>query len=297
MRFGAWGTGADESSAANPPSDHYPPAMPILAFCLFLLTAFLYSAVGHGGASGYLAAMALMGVEPALMKPVSLSLNVLVSLIATVQFGRAGHFRWRLFWPFAVMSVPAAMVGGAIDLPGWAYRPLIGAVLLFSAWRLLVTASGPTIREPKLGDADQGVDPTPSPTGLTGTDLLPTPPPLPIALAVGLGLGFLAGLSGTGGGIFLSPILLLLGWATPRQTAAVSALFILMNSLAGLGGLLLSGRPIPEEFALWIAPWAGAAVIGGFLGSWLGARRLSVSVLRRVLAAVLIIAGAKLIVS
>lgn len=266
---------------------------------LFLITAFLYSAVGHGGASGYLAAMALMGVEPALMKPVSLTLNVLVSLIATVQFARAGHFRWRLFWPFAVMSVPAAVVGGAIDLPGWAYRPLIGVVLLFSAWRLVATpnprASAPSHTPP------QGFEPAPpAPPRAVAPETIeaePTPPRLAIALAVGLGLGLLAGLSGTGGGIFLSPILLLSGWATPRQTAAVSALFILMNSLAGLGGLLLAGRSIPADFGLWLAPWAAAAVVGGLLGSWLGARRLSVSVLRRLLAAVLVIAGAKLFVS
>ncbi len=246
------------------------PAAIILAL-LILLVAALYSSVGHGGASGYLASMALLGVAPEVMKPASLVLNVLVSSIGSIQFARAGHFGWRLFWPFALASIPMALLGGYIHLPGAYYKPLIGAVLLLSAWRLAA--------RPRSVVA------------------VPRPPAIPVALGVGAAIGLLAGLSGTGGGIFLSPLLLLLGWASVKQTAAVSAVFILVNSLSGLSGLLLSGRPIPDELGTWLGPWALAAVVGGFVGSRLGARRLAPPVLRRLLAAALVVAGAKLILA
>jgi uncharacterized membrane protein YfcA len=210
--------------------------------------------------------MALFSVEPAIMKPTALCLNILVATIATVQFGRAGAFSWQLFWPFALASIPAAYLGGAITLPGEYYRPLVGAVLLFAAVRLLLTR--PT-------QAEQDVK----------------PPPIIVCLITGAGLGLLAGLTGTGGGIFLTPLLLLMGWARPKTASGVSAAFILVNSIAGLMGLLSNWQPLPEAIPLW----AAAAVTGGFIGSYYGSRRLQNITLRRPLGLVLVVAGLKMI--
>lgn len=231
------------------------------------LAALLYSSVGHGGASGYLAVMALLGVAAVAMRPAALVLNIVVATIGTTQFARAGYFRWRLFAPFAVASIPAAYLGGRIVLPGAAYRILVGVVLIVSALRLVVT----------LRAADQ-----------SGKQ-----PPLPVCLVVGALLGFLAGLSGVGGGIFLSPLLLLAGWADLRTTAATSAAFILVNSIAGLVGQWPSLDALPSEI-VW---WAPAVVAGGVIGSRLGSQRLAVPALRVLLAAVLLVAGLKLSVS
>ncbi len=231
------------------------------------LAALLYSSVGHGGASGYLAVMALLGVAAVAMRPAALVLNIVVATIGTTQFARAGYFRWRLFAPFAVASIPAAYLGGRIVLPGAAYRILVGVVLIVSALRLVVT----------LRAADQ-----------SGKQ-----PPLPVCLVVGALLGFLAGLSGVGGGIFLSPLLLLAGWADLRTTAATSAAFILVNSIAGLLGQWPSLDALPSEI-VW---WAPAVVAGGVIGSRLGSQRLAVPALRVLLAAVLLVAGLKLSVS
>src|SRR5436190_997572 len=161
-----------------------------------LVAAFLYASVGHGGASAYIAAMAFAGIAPAEMRPIALQLNVLVSALATYKFYRAGHFRWPLFWPFAVVSIPAAYLGGAISLPGSAYKVLVGVVLLYAAWQLWWSArAGQELRpERRL--------------------------PVPLAMAIGAVLGVLSGLTGVGGGIFLSPILLLFGWAGTKQTSA-----------------------------------------------------------------------------
>src|SRR5204862_1740002 len=160
-----------------------------------LVAAFAYASVGHGGASAYIAAMALAGIAPPAMRPIALVLNILVSAIATYKFWRAGYFRWRLFWPFAAVSIPLAFVGGAITLPGHAYKILVGVVLIYAAWQLWRSARA-------------------------GEELRPLrQPPLPWAMAVGAALGLLAGLTGVGGGIFLSPVLLLLGWAGTKQTS------------------------------------------------------------------------------
>jgi len=237
----------------------------VLALLIFA-AAMLYSSVGHAGASGYLAAMALLSVEPAVMKPTALCLNILVASIATYQFARAGCFSWRLFWPFAVASVPAAYIGGAIVLPGGFYRPLVGALLLLAAVRLLFA-------KPPAADAQI------------------KPPHLVLCLMAGAGIGLLSGLTGTGGGIFLSPLLLLMGWAETKQTSGVSAAFILVNSVAGLAGLLSSWVPLPSAIPLW----AVAAVTGGLVGSHYGSRRLQSVALRRVLALVLVVAGLKLV--
>jgi uncharacterized membrane protein YfcA len=233
-----------------------------------LVAAFGYAAVGHGGASAYLAALALAGIAPAEMRPVALALNVLVSSLATWKFCRAGHFRWRLFWPFAAAAIPLAYVGGAITLPGQAYKVLVGIVLVYAAWQLW--------RSARAGDEMREV----------------REPPLAAAMAIGGAMGLLAGLTGVGGGIFLSPLLLMLGWAGTKQTSAVAAPFILVNSVAGLAALFVTQGPSLPFYVWALAP---AVLIGGWLGAEYGSRRLANPVLRRVLAVVLALAGAKML--
>lgn len=234
---------------------------------LIFLAALLYSSVGHAGASGYLAAMALADVEPSVMKPTALTLNIFVAIIGTIRFARAGCFHWPLFWPFAMTSIPAAFIGGAARLSTPAYRQILGVLLLVAAVNLVIRAA--VVRR-----AQQRV----------------ATPPVWIALIVGAVIGLLAGMTGVGGGIYLSPILLLAGWADPKRTAGVSAAFILVNSAAGLAGHLASLQSLPREMPLWLL----AAVCGGFIGSGLGARRLSNHRLRVILAIVLVVAGLKL---
>ena len=233
-----------------------------------LVAAFGYASVGHGGASAYIAAMALVGIAPAEMRPIALLLNVLVSSLGTWKFHRAGYFRWRLFWPFAVVSIPMAYLGGAIMLPGQAYKVLVGLVLLYAAWQLWRSGkSGEEMREVRE-------------------------PPLGGAMAIGAAMGLLAGLTGVGGGIFLSPLLLMLGWAGTKQTSAVAAPFILVNSIAGLGaGFVAKSAVLPSY--VWIL--AAAVLVGGWLGAEYGSRRFANPVVRRVLAIVLALAGAKMI--
>lgn len=238
----------------------------ILTAVIFLV-AMLYSSVGHGGASGYLAVMGLAGVGAAVMRPAALVLNVLVSGLTAWRFHRAGHFRWATFWPFAAASVPMALLGGYRKLPGDWYQLVLGAVLFYSAVRMIVATS--------VGAAEP-------------TARVPTGP----ALAVGGGIGLLSGLTGVGGGIFLSPLLLFLRWAELRQTAATSAAFILVNSLSGLTGLFLKGS-VHLPAAMW--GWIGAAAIGGIVGSRLGSGRLRTATIKRLLAAVLLMAGAKML--
>jgi len=234
---------------------------------LFFAAAVLYSSVGHAGASAYLAAMALLGVPPAAMKPTALAMNILVASLVTLRFARAGLVEWRALASFAVPSVPLAFVGGAASLPGEVYKPLAGVVLLLAAARLASTARTAAV---------------PSPA---------TPIPALPAAVVGGGIGLLSGLTGTGGGIFLTPILLFAGWAQPRQAAGISAGFILANSVSGLAGNLASVAALPSALPLWMA-----AVVGGaFIGSGLGMRRLGTYGLRLALSAVLLIAGLKLV--
>ncbi len=231
-----------------------------------LVIAFLYSCVGHAGASGYIAVMTLCELAPAEIKPAALVLNILVATIGTLQFWRAGHFSWRLFWPFAAMSAPCAFLGGWLDLPAQAFKILLGLVLLASAARFVWDPS-----ERKN----------------------PAPPRLPAALGSGAALGLLSGLTGTGGGIFLSPLALLMGWGATRTVAAVSVAFILVNSISGLAGLLRSGGGVPA----FVFPLMAAAVLGGTLGSHLGSRKLSPAAIKRALSLVLVIAGLKLILA
>lgn len=244
----------------------------VLTLAALLLAAVLYSSVGHGGASGYLAAMALVGLAPEVMKPTALTLNVLVATIGTISFARAGHFDWRTFWPFAVLSIPAAFVGGLIQLPAHFYRPAVGVLLLVSAAELARSARRAAAAEAAARET-------------RGLPLLP-------AIAIGGAIGLLSGLTGIGGGIFLSPILLFTGWARTLRTSAVAAAFILVNSLAGLAGAAAGLPRLPTGLPVWVV----AVVIGAVIGTQLGSRWLPVSALRYLLAAVLVVAGLNLIV-
>ena len=228
--------------------------------------AFLYSSVGHAGASGYIAVMTLAELEPKVIKPTALTLNILVAAIASWQFARRGHFSWPLFWPFALLAVPMAFVGGYLDIPTAIFKFIVGVVLLISAFRFLTHPSDDTA---------------------TGT------PPLLIAIPVGGGLGLLSGLTGTGGGIFLTPLLLFMHWAKTKQAAGVSSLFILLNSIAGLLGSISSTKSFPA-FAF---PLAVAAVVAGLAGSYYGSQRFPHTTIKRLLAFVLLIAGVKLVMT
>lgn len=242
-----------------------PEQLPFLAVAIVAI-AFLYSSVGHAGASGYIAVMSLFGLAPEVVKPTALALNILVASLASWQFWRAGHFSWSLFWPFAALSIPLAFIGGYVALPTRVFQVLVGAVLLASSARLLMYPPA---------------------------DLETSNPSRVTALSLGGGIGLLSGLTGTGGGIFLTPILLFRRWAGVRTAGAVSALFILVNSTAGLLGNLGATQSFPTPaFALLVA--AGA---GGAAGSYLGSHRFPQTVIKRLLAIVLLIAGGKLILA
>lgn len=237
----------------------------IISGCI-VAVAFLYSSVGHAGASGYIAVLTLFNLAPATIKPTALVLNICVSILAGIQFHRAGHFSWRLFWPFAALSIPMAYVGGYANLPTRVFQVMVGIILLFSAIRFLfpdrIESGG-------------------------------TPPAKGVALPIGAALGLVAGLTGTGGGIFLTPLLLLKRWASTKAAAGVSAVFILANSLSGLLGNLGKTRHLPAPTMAFVA----AAILGGLAGSYLGSRKFDHVTIKRLLAVVLLIAGAKLILS
>jgi uncharacterized protein len=239
-------------------------ALPIF-MALVPVVAFLYASVGHGGASGYLALMALFSMSPSDMKTTSLLLNIFVAGIAFVQYQRGGHFRWRLFLPFAIASVPAAFLGGLMDVDETLYRRVLAVLLLVAVWRIVLWPSGREVAH--------------------------AAPPQWAALLAGAGIGFFSGLIGIGGGILLSPLILLMGWGGLRGTAAVSALFIWMNSLAGMTGNLLSGKSITGD--MW--PLVVLAVGGGLAGAWYGSFRAADRPLTYLLAAVLVVAGGKLL--
>lgn len=232
---------------------------------LVLFAAVLYSSVGHAGASAYLAALSLYGIAPAQSKPIALVLNVLVAAVGTARFAAARLVPWRLLAAFCAGSIPAAFLGGMIELPTRVHRILLGLVLLFAAGRLWWRASRPVE--------------------------LRRPPAAVALIAIGAGLGLLAGLTGVGGGIFLSPLLILLRWQDVRRTAGASVTFILLNSIAGLAGHFVAGRGIPP--GTWLL--APAVLVGGAFGSWLGARRLPPLALRRLLGVVLGVASIKLL--
>lgn len=233
------------------------------------VSAVLYSSVGHGGGSGYLAVMALFSLSAEVMRPTALVLNIAVASIGLVAFYRRGAFSWRVLWPFAVTAVPMAFVGGLLHVPGVVYKPLLGAVLIYSAGYLFW---------PKAEPAD---DP-----GLR--------PPVAPALLIGAFIGLLSGITGIGGGIFLSPLLLFRRWADTRTTAGVSAGFILLNSVSGLAGQLQLLEALPLDA---IAVWVPLAVVGGFLGSRYGSRHLRNRTIQRLLSVVLLVAAAKMLLT
>jgi uncharacterized membrane protein YfcA len=235
---------------------------------LIFAAAVLYSSVGHAGASGYLAVMALLNYAPEEMKPTALVLNVLVATIGTVQFVRAGHFSWKFFWPFALGSAPFAYYGGWLTIEGALYKQIVGVILVLSALRMALARRATAEFEAR-----------------------PVGPP--VRTVCGAAIGFLAGLTGTGGGIFLSPLVLLAKWADVRRTAATSVVFILINSLAGLAGNLQQVGRLPTNIPFLLM----AAGVGGIVGSELGSRRLDTTTIKRVLAVVLVVAGAKLVLT
>jgi uncharacterized membrane protein YfcA len=246
------------------------PTGEFLALCgAILVVAFLYSSVGHAGASGYIAVFTLFGYTPEAIRPIALVLNILVATIGTVQFVRAGHFSWKLFWPFGLPALPLAFLGGYLTLPSKPFKILVGVVLLASAaWFLFKPGPDGEVKEPAK----------------------------PVAMGVGGLLGFLAGLTGTGGGVFLTPALIILKWARTKTAAATSVVFILLNSIAGLAGYATNMKTfllIPAT-AVWFIV---LAIGGGFVGSYLGARRLDVTIVKRLLAVVLVIAGIKLVLT
>lgn len=235
----------------------------------FAIIAVLYSSVGHAGASGYIALMALAGLQPGLVKPVAMLLNCVVASISCWNFLGAGLLPWRSIWPVYLLAVPAAFLGGWLHLPAVWFHRLVGLVLLLSALRLACGAEDPaSLRRPSG----------------------------PLLAITGGGLGLLAGLTGTGGGVFLTPLLLLARWCHTRQAAATSALFILVNSISGLAGLALA-RPAAFSSVL-SAPlpgWIAAVLLGGGLGSRLGSRHWPVAWIRRLLALVLVSAASRLV--
>lgn len=239
----------------------------LLAILIFA-AALLYSSVGHAGASGYLAAMALFGLAPAEMRPAALLLNVIVATIGVVKYYRAGCFSLRLFLLFTSGSVPFSLLGGYLTLPPTIYRPVLGIILILSAARLV-------LQNPNLNPGDK------------------RRAPIGLAIAFGAGIGLISGLTGTGGGIFLSPLLLFTRWAETKETSGVSVAFILANSIAGLIGLLSKEWTLPDGIGVWMA----AVTIGALLGSELGSRRLGNRTLRRLLALVLVIAGLKMLLT
>jgi uncharacterized protein len=236
----------------------------LLALCL-LLGAMLYTSVGHAGASAYIALMALFGTAPAVMRPTALALNILVASFTSFRYIRAEQFRLRTLWPFLIGSLPMAFLGGSLQLPGQFYRPLVGVVLLIAAARLLWPKDLKSSSEVK-------------------------DPPILVGVIAGAAIGLLAGLTGTGGGIFLSPLLLFLAWSETKTASGVAALFILCNSIAGLMGNVAIVRELPAQLPLY----AGAVLIGAVIGTAFGIRFQPPLVLKA-LGVVLAIAGAKLI--
>ena len=243
----------------------------VILTILFLLIALLYASVGQAGASGYLAAMGLFGLTPAAMKTTALSLNLLVAGIGTIQFWRSGLLSWRSFYPFAVLGFPFSLIGGAVQLPKHLYYPIVGIILLLSAVQM--------VRSARKQDADR-----PS---------LPAQPPFLPALLAGAAIGFVSGTTGTGGGIFLAPVILSMNWVTVRRTAAVTAAYNLLNSAAALIGAHGILGSLPQTLPVWL----GAVGIGGAVGAFVGSRYLPDNTLRYVLALILFASGLKLVLT
>lgn len=243
---------------------------PLLLAAFFFVAALLYASVGHAGASAYLAIMALSGVAPDVARPTALALNIVVATLVTFRFWRGGYISGRALLPFLIGSVPLAFLGGSLPVAPALYKKLVGIVLLLAAVGMALTAR-------RAAEADTG----------RAQPHVPTMP----AVGIGAAIGLLSGLTGTGGGIFLSPVLLFAGWAETRAASGLAAPFILGNSIAGLAGNFSRLASLPSTLPLWI----GAVVIGAVIGSELGNRRARTLLLRRALSVVLVIAGFKLI--
>jgi hypothetical protein len=229
------------------------------------LIAAAYAAVGQAGATGYIAAMGLAGFAPDVIRPAALALNTLVAAIGTARFAGAGHLTWRGTWPFIVLGLPCSVLGGATHLPAAVYNPVVGTLLIVAAWQMA-----------RLARTAKPTDP-----------VAPAPPPLLASIIAGAAIGFVAGVTGIGGGIFIAPLVLSLRWLEMRHTVGLSALFNLLNSAAALAGLWTTSPRLPDELPWWLA----AAAIGAALGASLGARHLAPSVLRYILAALLMVGG------
>lgn len=237
-------------------------------FCMILfLIAALYAAVGHGGASGYLALMALFGVSAIVMRPTALILNLFVSATSFIQYYRGKHFRLQIFWPLALASVPMAFIGGQMVLNAHIYNKILGVLLLFPVFRFFFL---PNVKEEDKKPAN-----------------------IIFSLIVGGIIGLFSGMIGIGGGIILSPVLLLLKWTNQKETAAISALFIFVNSISGLIGQLSKGVQFSNEMFLYIA----VAFAGGLCGAYMGSIRLNQNILKYTLAIVLLMASYKLMFS
>ena len=237
---------------------------------MFLVVAIVYSSVGHAGASGYIAAMALLGFAPEQVRPTALALNLLVGGIGLFRWWRGGHVRWRNVLPFVIASAPAAFLSAQVKLPRESYAMLLGIILLVAAIGVFRHASRAEAEDAKT--AGRHV------------------PWLP-ALLVGAGIGVLSGLTGTGGAIFLTPLLLLAGWMPTREASGASVAFVWINSLTGLAGLLHSGQSLPSQLPVWL----GVVAVGALVGTQMGLQWLPVRGLRRMLGVVLLIAAAKLL--
>jgi uncharacterized membrane protein YfcA len=235
----------------------------LLIYALFFIVAFLYASVGHGGASGYLALMALLSYSAAVMKPTALLLNVLVSIIAFVSFYRAKHFRPKLLWPLIAASIPFAYIGSVMPISESLYKKVLGVVLLLSIIRMVLTSS------------EKPVGPAPKWYFLFG---------------IGAAIGLVSGMIGMGGGILLSPVLLLMNWSNQKQTAAISAIFIFLNSMAGIAGQMRTGFHVSPQITYIV----GFVLVGGWLGAYIGAEKLRSKYMKYILAVVLLLASAKL---
>jgi uncharacterized membrane protein YfcA len=243
---------------------------PLLIATFFLVAALLYASVGHAGASAYLAIMALSGVAPDVARPTALALNIVVATFVTYRFWRGGYISGRALLPFLIGSIPLAFLGGSLPVAPALYKKLVGIVLLLAAVGMAMTAR-------QAAEADTG----------RAEPQVPTVPAVGISAAIGL----LSGLTGTGGGIFLSPVLLFAGWAETRAASGLAAPFILANSIAGLAGNFSRLASLPSTLPLWI----GAVVVGAVVGSEIGNRRGRTFRLRQALSVVLVIAGLKLL--
>ncbi|MDG1073996.1 MAG: sulfite exporter TauE/SafE family protein [Methylophilaceae bacterium] len=244
--------------------DFFPTSMLIVPLIFF--AALLYASVGHGGASGYLAVMALLSVAPESMRPAALMMNVLVSSIALYKFYRVKAFSWQLLLPIIAGSIPFAFIGGLVLLPTYIYKHVVGLVLIIAAWQIFTRAKlVPKMRQE--GPKKQSL------------------------MIMGAVLGLLSGLTGVGGGIFLSPILILMNWAETKTISGIAAAFILVNSISGLAGVLTKDYVLPTGLIYW----ALSAVAGGLIGAEFGSRRLANPTIRQLLALVLVVAGIKMV--